>query len=72
MAPERYRDSTGPDDTGIRLVWLITEDGLWVAEPGGEFAGMIVKSAEKKYERTDNLGRSTGLYPTLEAAGQSV
>lgn len=72
VAHEGSRNGTQAGNGGIRLGWLIVEDGLWVSEPGGEFAGMIVKSAEQNYERSDELGHPTGLFPTLEAAEQSL
>ncbi|HEY5222398.1 MAG TPA: hypothetical protein VIJ18_05015 [Microbacteriaceae bacterium] len=52
-------------------MWLTVDDGLWVAEPAGEFAGMIVKRGEGSFERTDRIGRPVGLFATLGEAEQS-
>jgi len=59
------------EERSAGIVWLTVDDGLWVAEPAGEFAGMIVKRGEGSFERTDRIGRPVGLFATLGEAEQS-
>jgi hypothetical protein len=46
--------------------------GLWVAEPDGEFAGLIERHPNSTFEVIDRLGRTTGFFSTLEEAKASL
>jgi len=56
------------DRAQTAVVWTSIQAGLWVANVGGEFAGMIERSTSGEFFITDRLARPLGSCASLEEA----
>jgi hypothetical protein len=50
------------------VAWTSIQAGLWVANAGGEFAGMIERGSDGDYFITDHRARPLGTCRTLDEA----
>ncbi|MHB1234277.1 MAG: hypothetical protein ACYCZK_01225 [Microbacteriaceae bacterium] len=69
---ERLNSYVKQNELVAPLTWRAVQSGLWVAEPEGEFVGMIERRGHSNFEVIDRLGRTTGFFATLEEAKASL
>lgn len=59
---------TGPE----RMQWTLVQSGLWVANLGGEFAGMVEKVFGEAYRASSARAITLGVFGTLDEAKACV
>lgn len=59
-------------DTARRTQWSAVQAGLWVGRRDGEFAGMIEQIWGSGYQVTTRLGKTLGVFGTMEEAQQAL
>jgi hypothetical protein len=52
--------------------WRSVQSGIWVANRGGEFAGMIERRRAGGYLATTRLGKALGAFSTMQEAQRAM
>jgi len=61
-------DSTPVEAPADAVTWDIHPTGVWLAQRGGRFAGLVQPRWGSGFTVTTALGKDLGLHPTLEHA----
>ena len=59
---------TTPVASSDELAWAEVSPGLWVAQMGGNFAGMVERLWGAGFKVSDSVGRIVGEFSSLERA----
>jgi len=54
------------------VTWDVHPTGVWLAQRGGRFAGMVQPRWGSGFVATTALGKDLGLHPTLEDAQSAL